>query len=123
MNTLQTPQTQPATKINFRIDRLTLGNYSLADQVRFTRALERRLRDYASLALAQDWSTVTSIGRLDTGTLPPGSTPEQTARHIARRIFLKLRPDVPATLLALSGAKKTKHLPSFEGRNKENIHA
>jgi len=88
--TLHAPQIQRMPKINFRIERLTLENYSHADQVRFTRTLEKRLRNYAQ-TVRLNWSAVKSTGRIDAGTLPTGATPEQAARQVARQIVMNLR--------------------------------
>jgi hypothetical protein len=87
---LHAPQIPRMPKINFRIERLTLENYSRADQIRFTRTLEKRLRNYA-LTARLDWSAVKSTGRIDVGTLPAGTTPEQAARQVAWQIVMGLR--------------------------------
>lgn len=78
-------------KINFRIERLTLEGYTRADQTRFTRAFERSLRELASHARGVDWAAATGADRINAGTLLPGATPEQAARHTARQIVLSLR--------------------------------
>ena len=79
-----------APKINFRIGRLTLEGYTRSDQTRFTRTLERKLRDLVAAAPGLNWKAAKDADRIDAGTLPSGATPEQAARHIARQIFLGL---------------------------------
>ena len=94
-----TPATQPrpaqtaaqARKINFRIERLTLEGYTRADQARFTRTLEKTLRDLVTAAPGFDWAAATGADRIDAGTLLSGTTPERAARHTARQIFLNLQ--------------------------------
>ena len=88
-------QTIPATprvpRIRFQIERLMLENYTRSDQLRFARALERTLREFASTARGLDWSRIQGPARINAGSLRPGATPEQAARQIARHIFLSLR--------------------------------
>jgi hypothetical protein len=85
------PSTAPLIpKINFRIERLTLEGYTRSDQARFTRTFESKLRDLVAAAPGLNWKAAKGPDRIDAGTLPPGATPEQAARHIARQIFLGL---------------------------------
>jgi len=78
-------------KINFRIERLTLEGYTRADRARFTQTFEKRMRELVTAARGVNWAGAKGAERIDAGTLPPAATPEQAARHIARKIFLSLR--------------------------------
>jgi hypothetical protein len=91
----------PATAINFRIARLTLENYSRSEQIRFTRTLEKRLRDFVSRAPGMSWSAVKGADKINAGMLSPDATPEQAARQVAGYIAMKLRPTQQETTRAL----------------------
>ena len=74
-------------KLKFHIGRLTIDGGSRGDGNRVGEALRTRLMELAASGLPLHAS---KIDRLDAGTLPPGTSVEETGRHLAERIFRSL---------------------------------
>ena len=96
----------PAAPMNVRLEipHLSVEGYTAAQQTRFMRTLESALRTLA--AQPRDWSSFAAnatnrtqnaqnvhnvhIAHIAPLTPRPGSTPEETARELARRLFSRL---------------------------------
>jgi len=79
------------TSLRFHIDRLTLPHMSRADSARVVAALQKKLSHLVSQAPRRDWRRLSALDRLDGGTIPPGSKPEQLGEHLAAQIFHRLK--------------------------------
>jgi hypothetical protein len=93
----------PAAPMNVRLEipHLSVEGYTAAQQTRFMRTLESALRTLA--AQPRDWSSFAAnatnraqnvhnvhIAHIAPLTPRPGSTPEEAARELARRLFSRL---------------------------------
>jgi hypothetical protein len=87
----------PAAPMNVRLEipHLSVEGYTAAQQTRFMRTLESALRTLA--AQPRDWSSFDANATNHTHnvhiaplTPRPGSTPEEAARELARRLFSRL---------------------------------
>lgn len=74
-------------KVNFHIQRLVIEGSSRAEAMRVAEALRARLSEGTADLAAR----TAHIGRLDAGTLPHHSTPEQIGCHVAGRIWTNLK--------------------------------
>lgn len=83
------PTTAPAN-IRIEIEQLRVLGYTTAQHARFMRALDTALRTLA--AQPRDWSSLHAhhIARLEALSPRSGSTPEDAARELARRLFAHL---------------------------------
>jgi hypothetical protein len=88
----QAQKAPSATKLYFDINRITLHGYAESAQQRFAHALKTSLTELAKSHRDYDWANAMPmrIGRFDCDELRPGASPEESAQHIARHIFLKL---------------------------------
>jgi len=86
--TIPTQPSHRGPQLNFQIDRITLHGYAPNDQARFVNALKQSL---TALAPTLQPLSLARVSRrlvfLDAGQLRAGASPEETARHVARRIF------------------------------------
>jgi hypothetical protein len=82
-----------APSVRLEIAHLSVEGYTAAQHTRFMRTLEATLRTLA--AQPRDWSSLAAKATQHIAPLTarPGSTPEETARELARRLFSRL----PAT--------------------------
>ncbi|HEV2275135.1 MAG TPA: hypothetical protein VGR96_13275 [Acidobacteriaceae bacterium] len=83
--------TAPAA-VHFQLGRITVEGFTLSAQKRFEHSLRSHLTGLALAHSSDRWMAAAGInvGRLDAGQLPPGASPEETARHIAEQIFDRL---------------------------------
>lgn len=81
-----------ATMLHFKIGRVTMDGYSLAEQRQFTHSIKLKLAELARRHSDHPWSEANGLtmNRLDAGELRSGASPEDAARQIAARIFAKL---------------------------------
>lgn len=109
-----TTQTQARTApANVRLDisHLSVEGYTAAQHARFMRTLEAALRTLA--AQPRDWSSLAASGaqhlaRVAPLTVRPGSTPEEAARELARRLFARL-PAQTTAAIADTAATERRH--------------
>jgi hypothetical protein len=78
--------------LQFHIDRVTLPAMSRADSTRVVDAMKRGLAKLANQFPGRDWQALSSIDRLDGGTLPSGVRPEKIGEHLAAQVFRRLSP-------------------------------
>lgn len=77
------------TALHLHIDRIVVDGLPAGSQRRFVRALEQQISEAAaSLPLAA--MTSRRLRTLHAGTLRPGSTPEQAAAQVVRRLMQSL---------------------------------
>jgi hypothetical protein len=84
--------------VHFKIDRLTVEGYSVADRKRFTHSLKSNLAKLAQTHSDNQWVAANGLtmNHLDAGQLPVDATPEAAALQIATRIFAGLTQAQPA---------------------------
>lgn len=82
----------PASKMHFKIDRITCKGYSAADQRRFTLSLRSNLFELAQRHDGNTWCEAAGlvVERLNAGSLRSGASPEETARQIAAIVIGRL---------------------------------
>ena len=82
----------PSIGLHVNIGRITLEGYTPADRRRFAYALQSSLTGLARTPNSSRWPAVPALrmNHLDAGQLPPGASPEEAARHVARQIFATL---------------------------------
>jgi hypothetical protein len=78
--------------LQFHIDRVTLPSMSRADTTRVMDAMKQGLAKRANQFRGRDWQALSTIDRLDGGTLPAGARPDQIGEHLAAQIFRRLSP-------------------------------
>jgi hypothetical protein len=89
--TIQTQPSQSGPQLNFQIDRITLHGYAPNDQARFVNSLKQCLTSLAPTLQPFSLARVSrKLAFLDAGQLRAGASPEEAARHTARRIFAVL---------------------------------
>jgi hypothetical protein len=83
----------PRNGLRFRIGKITLQGYGAGEQERFAASLQKTLGTLARRHHNLNWRAMADVkvSRLDAGELPSGSSPEQAAQLVARKLFVALQ--------------------------------
>lgn len=83
----------PRIALRFRIGKITLQGYGVGEQTRFAASLQGALTTLARQHSGLNWRAMADvkINRLDAGELSSGTSPEQVAQLVARKLFVALQ--------------------------------